>query len=212
MRITALERRPGQKQVKLCLDSGREMPIGLEICIQRGLRVGGELSDSELAELEDQEARRCCLDSALRLLSYRQRSKAELRERLLRKRFAAEIVTETLDRLCSAGLVDDEQFARSWVESRDIRAPRSRLLMASELRARGVARDVVDAAAGTVDERDAAYRAAERRARSLTHLPYDRFRQRVGGLLLRRGFDFEVVADTVNRLWRQTSAGDDLTE
>jgi regulatory protein len=205
MRITALERRPGEKRVKLCLDSGREMAIGLEICVRRGLRVGEDLGMLELTELEEEEARRLCLESALRLLSYRQRSQAELRERLLRNRFAPEIVGSTVERLCSAGLVNDEQFARTWVESRDIRAPRSRRLMASELRERGVARDLVDEAAGKIDDRDAAYRAAERRARSLRGLPYDKFRRRVGGLLLRRGFDFEVVGETVNRLWREVS-------
>jgi regulatory protein len=212
MRITALERRSGHKRVTLRLDSGHELGIGLEICVQRGLRVGAELGDSDLAELEDQEARRRCLESALRLLSYRQRSKAELRERLLRKRIAPEIVAATVGRLCSAGLVNDEQFARSWVESIDVRAPRSRRLVASELSARGVARDVVDAAAETIDERDAAYRAGERRARSLKGLPYDKFRQRVGGLLLRRGFDFEIITETVNRLWREGSADSDLAE
>jgi regulatory protein len=208
MRITALERRPGEKRVKLCLDSGHEMAIGLDICVQRGLRVGADLGSSDLTELEEQEAGRLCLESALRLLSYRQRSQAELRERLLRKRIGPEIVAATVERLSSAGLLDDEQFAHSWVESRDIRAPRSRRLIASELRERGVAQDMVDEATSTIDDRDAAHRAAERRARSLTGLPYDKFRQRVGGLLLRRGFDFEVVGETVNRLWREVSEGE----
>ena len=207
MRITSLERRPGRKQVTLRLDSGREMPIGLEICVQRGLRVGAELGDSELAELEEQEARRRCLECALRLLSYRQRSERELRERLLHKRMAPGIVAQTIERLQTAGLLDDKRFAQSWVENQDLRSPRSQRMMASELRAQGVARMVVEEVAGTIDERDAAYRAAERRAGSLTGLPYNKFRQRVGGLLLRRGFDFELVRETVNRLWQEQHQG-----
>jgi regulatory protein len=212
MRITALERRAGHKRVTLYLDSDVKVLVGLELCVQRGLRVGSELSDSELAELNEQEARRRCLESALRLLSYRQRSEAELRDRLLRRRIAPHIVAETTERLRSAGLLNDAAFAQSWVESRDLRAPRSRRLIASELRTRGVARGVVEEAAGTIDERDAAYRAAERRARSLAGLPYVEFRQRVGGPLLRRGFGYEVVRETVGRLWREASTGHDSGE
>jgi regulatory protein len=209
MRITTLERRPGSKQVKVRLDPDIEMVVSLEVCLQRGLRVGDDLTHTQLGELTEAEARRRCLESALRLLSYRPRSEAELRERLMRRRVSPEIVSETIERLRSAGLLDDQEFARTWVESRNQRAPRSRRLVTSELRARGVSRGVVAEAAATIDERDAAYRAAERRALSLAALPYPDFRQRIGGLLLRRGFDYEIVRETVHKLWREVAAAGD---
>ena len=209
MRITTLERRPGQKLVKLCLDEDIEMVVSVEVCLQRGLRVGDDVTGAQLDELNEAEARRRCLESALRLLSYRQRSEAELRERLMRKRVAPEVVRDTLERLRSAGLLDDREFARSWVENRDQRAPRSRRLAAAELRAQGVTRGVVDDVTATIDDRDAAYRAAERRAGSLAALPYVEFRQRIGGLLLRRGFDYEIVRETVQKLWRDIAAEGD---
>jgi regulatory protein len=209
MLITSLERRPGSKQVKLCLDGDIEMIVGLEVCLLRGLRVGDHVTRPQLDDLNEAEARRRCLESALRLLSYRQRSEAELRDRLTRRRITAEIVSDTLQRLRSAGLLDDEEFARSWVASRNQRAPRSRRLAASELRALGVTRGVVEEAAAAIDERDAAYRAAERRAHLLSALPYVEFRQRIGGLLLRRGFDYEIVRETVQKLWRDVAAEGD---
>ena len=185
------------------------MVVSLEVCLQRGLRVGDDVTGAQLDELQNEEARRRCLDSALRLLSYRQRSEAELRNRLARKSVPPEIVADSIERLRSAGLLDDEEFARSWVESRDQRAPRSRRLAASELRALGVTRGVVEEAAAAIDERDAAYRAAERRAHSLAALPHAEFRRRIGGLLLRRGFDYEIVRETVQELWRDVAAEGD---
>ena len=209
MLITALERRPGSKQVRLCLEGDMELILSLEVCLQRGLRAGDDLTRTQLDELNEAEARRHCLESALRLLSYRQRSEAELRDRLLRKRVPPEFVRDTIERLRSAGLLDDQEFARNWVESHNQRAPRSRRLAAAELRARGVARGVVEGVTATIDERDAAYRAAERRAQSLAAKPYIEFRQRIGGLLLRRGFDYEVVRETVQKLWRNVAAEGD---
>lgn len=185
------------------------MVVSLEVCLQRGLRVGDDLTHTQLDELNEAEARRRCLESALRLLSYRQRSEAELRDRLMRKQVPPEIVRDTMERLRSAGLLDDQEFAQNWMENRNQRAPRSRRLAAAELRARGVTRDVVTDVTAAIDERDAAYRAAERRARSLAALPYVEFRQRIGGLLLRRGFNYEIVRETVNGLWREIKGADD---
>ena len=201
MRITRLERSRGQKQITLTLDSQMQMLISAEVCLQMGLRVGDDLSEPQIESLHEAQARRACLDSALRLLSYRQRTESELRDRLMQKRLRSEIVAATISRLRTAGLLDDAQFARSWVGSRNQRAPRSRRLAAAELRARGVTRGVVEDVTATIDERDAAYRAAERRALSLADLPYVEFRRRIGGLLLRRGFDYEVVKETVQMLW-----------
>jgi regulatory protein len=201
MRITALQRLPANKRITVRLEEGTEVTVSLEVCLQRGLRVGDHLTAAELDELTTAEARRRCLESALRLLSYRQRSEAELRDRLSRTRASPDIVGHTIDRLRNAGLLDDEGFAENWVERRDQRAPRSRRLAAAELRARGVASAIVEGVTSTIDERDAAYRAAERRARSLSAVPYVQFRQRIAELLIRRGFDYDVVRETVQRLW-----------
>jgi regulatory protein len=203
MRITALERPPGRKQIQVHFDEGQAMSLEAEVCLRFDLRVGRELSAEQLDAILGAEAQRRCLESALRLLAYRQRTEAELRERLLKKRVASQVVTETIERLRTAGLLDDAQFARNWVEGRNERAPRSRRLIAQELRARGIARTVVERETATVDESEAAYRAAERRARALSQSSYADFRQRVGGLLLRRGFAYDLVRETINRLWQE---------
>jgi regulatory protein len=201
MRITTLERRRGQKRITIRFDEGTDVLVGTEVCVQYGLRPGVDLTDSQLTEILHAEAHRDCLESAVRLLSYRQRTEAELRDRLLKKKMSAEVVAETIERLLSAGLLDDTQFARNWVETRDQRAPRSRRLIAQELRARGVARPVIERETAALDENHAAYRAAERRAQTLSGSSYADFRQRIGGLLLRRGFGYETVRETVHRLW-----------
>ena len=100
-------------------------------------------------------------------------------------------------------------FARGWVDSRNQRAPRGRRLASAELRAHGVTRGVVEDVTATIDERDAAYRAAERRARSLAGSPYAEFRRRIAGLLLRRGFNYEIVRETVQKLWHDIAAEGD---
>jgi regulatory protein len=203
MHITALEGRPRAKNIRVHLDDGTQIAVGPEVCRTFALRVGDQINDTQLAAMRDAEARRECLELALRLLSYRQRSEAELRDRLVRKRVPDNIVDDTIQRLRDAGLLDDAQFAQRWVDDRDQRAPRSRRLIAQELRAKGIAKETISGATAAVDEIDAAYRAAERRALSVASVSYSDFRRRIGDFLLRRGFDYEVVNRTVARLWAE---------
>jgi regulatory protein len=157
-----------------------------------------------MAELRAAQLREDAMAAALRLVSYRPRSEKELRERL-RQRFPdTALVDAVVARLTELRLVDDLAFAASWVESRDRSGPRSRRMLAAELRVKGVLREPAEAAVETVDEADAALRAARKKARVLAARPFEEFRRKIGDLLLRRGFGYETANETVKRLWEET--------
>jgi len=82
-------------------------------------------------------------------------------------------------------------------------------MLAGELRLKGVSRDPADAAVETIDEADAAYRAAGKRAQLLAGRPLEEFRRKLGNLLLRRGFAYETANETVRRLWEETRGATD---
>jgi regulatory protein len=147
------------------------------------------------------------LDAALRFLAVRPRSEAETRRRLLRAGFVAEQVEATLALLREHALVDDASFARYWVEQRQTFRPRGRRLLQAELAQRGVSRELAAEAAGQQAETadDDAYRAAYKRAQQLRGLDQRQFQSRLGAFLARRGFDWDVVAPTVSRLWQELS-------
>jgi regulatory protein len=108
-----------------------------------------------------------------------------------------------IGRLKETGVVDDIAFARFWKENRETFSPRSQRLTKVELRQKGVAADVIDRIAGVVDDDNSAYRAALGKARSLSLSDYQGFRRRLGEYLKRRGFGYEVIHRTVERLWQE---------
>jgi regulatory protein len=131
---------------------------------------------------------------ALRLLGYRPRSEEEMRRRLDRKGYPPLVTDRTLATLARLGLLDDREFARSWVAARGGRGPAR---LRQELRAKGVARDlaeeVVAAEVSAEDEYQRAVAVAQRAVRTATP-PLDREALlRVRRLLQRRGFAFEVI-------------------
>ena len=141
-------------------------------------------------------------NAGLRLLSYRPRSRDEVRLRLAR-RFTTEAVNRVLARLTEQGYLDDVAFARFWRENRETHRPRSAFLMRRELLQRGVARDVAETATEGVDDGEGAYRAGLGRLRAMRGLDEAAFRRRLGDYLRRRGFSYDVARRTVRRLWEE---------
>lgn len=199
--ITALKRGRG-RCILLFLDGA--FAFALEREVAAGLAVGAELSAAQIDRLQEHNLAQRCHGAALRLLSYRPRSRAELQQRLLRRGFPAETVTAELERLAGQGLVDDAAFARLWREAREDLSPRSARLIEGELRRKGVAPETAASATQGLDDDEAAYRAAAKKASRWASLDYLGFRRKAGDFLRRRGFSWGVVARTVGRLWQET--------
>ncbi len=211
-RITSIEpqSRPGSHRFNVFLD-GR-FAFGLAEDIAARLTPGSHLSDMEIAALQREDGLFQVYDAALNLLGYRPRSVAELRSRLLRRSFDPALVEEALEGLQHQGVVNDEQFAQFWVENRQTYRPRGGRLLQAELRSKGVEREIIDTVLpGPEEEEAAAYRVAERKARSLKGVEWREFRQRVGDHLVRRGFSYEAASSVTRRLWAETqdSSGSD---
>ena len=86
------------------------------------------------------------MEAAARFLEARPRSVAETRRRLLRACYPEALVDQVVTRLVEVGYLDDEAFARAWVESRDRAHPRGAAALRRELATRGVASDAIAAA------------------------------------------------------------------
>lgn len=147
--------------------------------------------------------------AALRLLSYRPRSEAELRNRLNR-RFPSSTVDCVVRALIRQSLVDDQAFATLWAQSRDRQKPRSSAAIQRELVAKGVALETAASAASIVDDEESAIRSGEKFARQIADTDFVSFHRKLILYLKRRGYSGGVIRRTVSRLWEdlpRTSLG-----
>ena len=134
---------------------------------------------------------------ALGLLDQRARSRAELRERLLKAEFEPQLVDEVLDDLAGSGLLNDAQFAHEWVRQRAARRGKSARALDMELRDKGVGGADRAAALEQISDEDEEHTAravAEKSARKVKSAPtdragYDKHLRRIVGALARRGFN-----------------------
>lgn len=194
------EQRKGGGRVNVFLGGNFAFSLDRDVALEHALQLGQGLSQAQIEELLRADRVRQCLKAALRLLSYRPRSEAEMRERLGRK-FATHTVETVLLRLGERRMVDDVAFARFWRESRESFNPRSSRMLRAELRRKGVRSDVIDDVLKGVDDEESAYRAAKRRRSA--EGDYEAFKKNLGTFLGRRGFSYDVINTTLGRLWEE---------
>ena len=137
--------------------------------------------------------------SALNLLSYRQRTQLEMRQRL-GERFSKLAVDGAIRRLVNIGYLDDLQFAKDWTESRSKNKPRSASLIRNELRKKGIANELAVAVTADVDDDSNAFSAGLKHLKMLQGLHRHKVLSRLTGYLNRRGFSAAVVLRVVKKL------------
>ncbi|PKB82111.1 MAG: hypothetical protein BZY88_05245 [SAR202 cluster bacterium Io17-Chloro-G9] len=140
-------------------------------------------------------------------LAHRNRSEAEVRRRL-GAHYAAPIVEQVVQWLRTRGFVDDAALAQEWRQQRERKRPRGEAMIRHELRGLGIDPQVVDQALEGFDARDNAYQAARvwwSKQPSQGALEYGKLRRRLWAYLQRRGFENELIGETVRRLWNELS-------
>lgn len=176
-----------------------------------GIKVGKEYTEEELAEIETESQFGKLYGRALEYSMMRPHSMREMKDYLWRKTrttkyksrkgelkeragVTQEIADRVLDRLIEKGYVDDQKFARWWIESRNQTKGSSLRKLASELQGKGVERGTIEhllADSTRNDEDELAKVIAKKAAR------YDD-EQKLIAYLARQGFRYDDIKDALN--------------
>lgn len=159
-------------------------------------------AETPTAAPDERPADRRAENVALAALTRHDASEAELRAKLLARGLDEDATEAELDRLRSAGLVDDAALADRLVRSLRERKGLGDGALRPALKARRLPPSVIEAAlaANAEDEEVAGDRlqdVADDRARRLTSLPQDVAERRLTAYLLRRGYGGSSVRDAV---------------
>ncbi len=209
MRITALQPQARDaNRVNIFVDGSFLMGASALIVLQLGLRVNQDVTPELLGRLRSEEAIQQTVERALNYLSFRPRSREEMRRYLQKKETPVEMIETVLERLDHSDLLNDHAFAEFWIESRDRFNPKGAQAIKHELRMKGVQRDVVDELVDAELDDERAIRAGRKKALSLIRLPdmdQKTFRDRLGPYLQRRGFGYGSSSKAVRALWDEVS-------
>lgn len=189
---------PGGREWRLVvLDDGRRLRVNIEHIARHKLEQGEAIDPHVLARLAAHDVHLRAREAALRFLSTRPRSAAEVGERLARRRVPAAAIRTVLADLAAEGLLDDLAFARAWIARRTAKSYYGPRRIHWELRQKGVPRPTIDRAftqchtaspGDAPPEEQVALALIRSHARRYRSLPPDRRARRIAALLERRGF------------------------
>lgn len=141
--------------------------------------------------------------SSLRFLEATPKTRKELTKKLLDKGYDTSVVEETLDKLESQGFLSDLNYAKNLTTKLTQGKPSGRRKISFEMKRHGVPAKIQEEVLSGLTAEDEAERAleiAKPKWQSLQRFPEDKRRKRLFDFLMRRGFDYQIVRETMSKL------------
>ncbi len=203
MKITAIAIQAKNKnRVNVSVDGVYRFSLDVYQLADLGIRIGKEYTEAELVALENESIFGKVYGRALEYCLSRPHSAKEVRDYLykktrdqrtktgeLRQGVSPEITARVFDRLVDKKYINDESFARFWVENRNVRKGTSSRKLTMELRAKGVASEIIEQAlhASPRSETNELQKMIEKKR---NRYPDD---QKLMQYLVRQGFSYDDV-------------------
>lgn len=191
----------GRNKNRVSVFINEEFAFSVPLLRASGLHAGQHLSLSEIEELKAEYDAYSAYAIATRYLISAPRSRREIARYLQRKKIEQGMIEATLLKLEENALINDEAFARIFVENRERFGPRSKAALRYELKGKGIEAAVIEQVTEPANDLDLAMKAIGGRMRRFRELKEDEFREKGLSFLARRGFTYEVAAEAVEKIF-----------
>ncbi len=216
-KITQVERqKKNSRRFNIFLDGVFAFGADEDLVVNHRLIVGKEIAPELLPKLLFEGEVGKLMDRMYGLFGRRQRSGKEVRDYLRNLSFKRKVkgkeelselvIGELINRLKQKGMVNDAQFAGSWVEARRKSKNKGSRALQAELYKKGIDREIIAKALAEQspeDEAKIATQALERKLKSWKNLPPVEFRKKATEFLVRRGFDYSTAKDVVDEFLKK---------
>ena len=197
------------ERVSVFIDDEFAFGLTLDLAAREGLKKGMPLSIEAQQALLDQEKDFRARAVALNYVGYQARTVEEVRRKLRGKGYGADITDDAIQHLTDYGYLDDETYAKSYVESRFSGSGHGPRRLSSDLMKRGVDRVIVDRVMSEAfkdDElRNVALQAGRKRWAALEReTDVLKRKKKLLDFLVRRGFDYRLASQTLDTLVDET--------
>ena len=198
-------------RVNIFIDGKYSFSLDISQLVDFKLKVGQNLDQSKLDDLKHASDFGKLYQRTLEWVLTRPRSVQETRDYLRRKQFeksrpntrSDKLSAEILERLISKGYLDDEKFAKFWVENRFTKKGVSKKRLELELRKKGISSQIITQVLIETNRNDTAEITkiiTKKRAK------YASDPQKLIQYLVRQGFDYESAKTAVLETDSQNSA------
>lgn len=194
----------GEQRFNIYVDGKFAFALPAIALAKAGLKIDQEISLERIEKLAKENEFLKVFDRALNFFSYRPRSEKEFQDWFTRKQVGQETQKLVVEKLQSLGYLNDEEFAKWWIEQRSTFRPAGERLLRMELLKKGLSKDLIAQllkdSVSKDSEIEMAKRIVQKKLKSIKNLPDLELKQKLYGFLSRRGFDWGIIEKVVDEI------------
>lgn len=197
--ITSIKAQKNQKRVNINLDGSFGFGLDLENFMKLQLKVNQELSQKEINEIIKKSELSKSFDKTLRFVMVRPRSQKEVKDYFRRKEVDASLHQIIFDKLIKLELLDDQKFAKWWIDQRLQFKLKSQKDITFELRQKGIDTNTIKNTLddSEIDEVKIAKELIAKKSYKWQKFDEKTRRQKISQYLVGKGFNWNVVNDVL---------------
>ena len=196
MLISAVE--PWKKSMSaVYIDGEYAVTLDTMTLIKNHIKAGVEISDEELHSLIQQSEKQRANEKALNLITYRDHSKKELKEKLSRT-YSEETAEEIAEKMQEAGLVNDEEYARKYAEELLRKKHMSMRGIEFRLREKGISPEIIQIISKELECDPAAEIQQVLAKKYPSYLQDEKIKKRAIAALQRLGWSWSDIKNAMN--------------
>ena len=201
-KITKIEtQKKNKNRVSIFIDEKFAFGIYYQTLMKYDLSVGTVVDETLKNEIIIADEYNKALNDALHYLSYRNRTKFEVREKLKEKEYASITIDKVINELINLNYVDDYAFAKEYIEFKIKKMGKRKIRY--KLESMGIDSLIIDQELmeySNDDEYLAAYAIASKKNDAYNNISYQKRYNRLSGLLNRRGFSYSVAKEVLSEI------------
>ena len=206
-KITKIKLQKNSKRANIFIDGKFKLGLDIGNILLSNLRLGQEMDETRLKELVFKGEVNRLLERIGKFLTIRPRSEKEIRDRISQKLYKrklpgfidkVKLKNSVLIKLSKLDFIDDEKFAKWWVEQRSQFRPKGKRALMAELRAKGVSDEAIKKALAFLgSEKDLIKKLMDKKLKTLQRFSEKQRKEKLIQFLLRKGFSWEGIKEAI---------------
>lgn len=200
--ITKIEKQKKEGRYNIFLDDVFAFGAYRETVFNFGLRVNDKLDEKKIKEIKSYDEINFGKKVAYRFLNYKPRSEKEVITKLKEKKVSQKSINEIIKSLKSLNYLNDEQYAKMYIEEKLQHKPEGRRLLAIKLSGKGIDKDTVQSIIEEKYSEDIEINKIkdllEKYIKRVKYKsPFEK-KQKCYRFLLSKGFDYDIINEVIN--------------
>lgn len=193
--ITKIEtQKNNSKRVSIFIDNKFAFGIYKKTLYKFDLTKGDKIDESLRREIILEDEYSDCINKSYSLLSYKDRTTDELKDKLLKKEFNINTINKVLNKLKDLGYLDDYEYAKRYIDFKIEKMGSYKIK--NKLLKKGVNERIINEILNKYSQEyefEKALKLAKKRNEKYEDISYKKRYQRVSGYLKRKGYSYDII-------------------